>query len=222
MILLTPNLCELIGSIIGDGNIYDKIPSYVEITGHPKNDLQYFESFLLPTIKNELNYDAKIKIRYGAIRIRINNKNFVKFLKYIGIPSGKGKFEKVRVPQPIIGKSVEHTKACIRGIFDTDGSVYFDKRKIYRKPYIRIELHMSNKELLTQISGLLTKMNIESKLPENKTTLYINGKDNVNNYLKRIGFRNSRHSERIKSLYPELISSNICLRSSAGRAIAPD
>ena len=209
MVILTPNFCELIGSIIGDGNIYDKIPFYVEITGHPKNDLDYFENFLLPAIKNQLNYDAKIKIRDGAIRIRINNKNFVNFLKYIGIPSGKGKFERVKIPQEVISAPKDQLKACIRGIFDTDGSVYFDKRKAYKKPYIRIELHMANKELLLQISTLLNKMNIENKLPENKTTLYINGKDNVSNYLKIIGIRNSRHSERIKTLYPELIPSNI-------------
>lgn len=136
MPLLTPDFCELIGSIIGDGNIYDKRSHYVEITGHPTADSFYFENFLLNTIENELGYIAKIKTRAGAIRIRINNKKFVEKIKEFGIPSGKGKFKKVRIPKYITKQPTEHIKACVRGIFDADGCVHFDKRKAYKRPYI--------------------------------------------------------------------------------------
>ncbi len=194
--ILNTNLCELIGCIIGDGNIYDKRPYYVEITGNPKDDFLYFKD-LLGIIKSELNYDAKTFIRSGGIRIRINNKEFVNFLKWLGIPAGRGKFKKVRIPTKIFGGQSDLLKACIRGIVDTDGCVSFDKRKVYKDPYIRIMLHMNNRKLLSEISMILNRLHIENKLPKNYDTLYINGKENVEKYIKIIGFRNSRHSKKV-------------------------
>ena len=208
MVELNLQICELIGSIIGDGNIYDKRPTYVEITGHPINDLSYFENFLMRVVEEELHYTVKIKVRSHGLRIRINNKNFVNFLKELGIPVGKGKFEKVRIPNEILKKSDNYIKSCIRGIFDTDGCVHFDKRKIYKKPYIRIELNMQNKELLLQISSKLTRYEIHNTMQIKRTALFINGKENVGNFLSIIGFRNFRHLQRIKSFYPELLSFN--------------
>ncbi len=202
--ILNAGLCELIGSIIGDGNIYDKRPYYVEITGHPREDLLYFGQ-LLEIIKKELSYDAKIKNISGAIRIRINNKTFVNYLKTIGIPSGKGKFKKVRVPDRIIKKSGKYLISCIRGIFDTDGCVFFDKRKTYKNPYIRITLHMFNGKLLFQISKILNDLGIKNTIPINEQFLYINGKDNVKKFLKTIGFHNHRHIKKINSICPDIL-----------------
>jgi hypothetical protein len=45
----------------------------------------------------------------------------------------------------------EFIRACLRGVFDTDGSVFFDKRPIYRNHYPRIDLHLENKRLVKQV-----------------------------------------------------------------------
>ena len=202
---LNKNMCELIGCIIGDGNIYDKRVCYVELTGHPENDFSFFQNKLMTIVKTELNYIGRLSIRSHGVRLRINNKAFVSWLKDIGIPSGAKKFERVLIPKIIISGSAECVSACLRGIFDTDGCVYFDKRKIYKNPYIRIELHMYNLKLLSQISYLLSTLGVESNISKKKSALYINGKEKVQKYLKIIGFSNLRHTTRINLVYPDML-----------------
>ncbi|MBN2331077.1 MAG: hypothetical protein JXC85_04625 [Candidatus Aenigmarchaeota archaeon] len=203
---IKPETCELIGAIIGDGNIYYK-GNYVEIAGHPVLDEFYYNSFLKPLIISELGYYPKIRERYGAIRLRIDNKEFVLWLIGLGIPAGHGKFAKVVIPKKILVQFPDYSKYTIRGIFDTDGSVYYDKRKIYRKPYIRIEFHMDNRRLLNQISGILHQLKLKPRPCKRKNSLYLNGYDEVKKFIITIGISNIRHINRIRKQYPELIDS---------------
>lgn len=206
---INDDLSELIGAIIGDGNLYDKRPSFVEISGDPNLDSHYFKSILVPIIEKELNYTPKLFHHSGALRLRINNKKFVLFLKGIGIPSGKYKTKGVLIPD-IILSSWKNTKRCIRGIFDTDGCIHFDKRNVYRKPYPRIELHMSNHRLIRQIQIVLDKQGIYTKTSKKKNSfsLYFNGPKGTKSFLSNVGFSNLRHISRINKFYPDMISLN--------------
>lgn len=206
MLKLNIGLSELIGAIIGDGNTYDKRPYYVEITGNSISDRQYFE-YLVNLINENLDYSPKLFFRAGALRIRINKKEFVEWVKDLGIPAGKYKFRKVLIPQSI-KKSKKFLKFCLRGIFDTDGYVALDKRKVYKNVYIRIALRMKNPKILKEISSCLGAFKIKATLSPRREFLYINGYHEVKKYLKTIGFSNSRHINKINSFYPELISYN--------------
>ena len=207
MLKLNANISELIGVIIGDGNIYDKRPHYVEITGNPISDRYYFELYLMKLIYKNLHYSPKLFFREGGIRIRINNKIFVEWIKDLGIPSGKYKFSKVFIPKPI-KKSRKYLKFCLRGILDADGCVTFDKRKVYKSTYIRIALRMKNPRILSEISLGMKTFKINTTLSHKREILYINGYKEVKKYLRIIGFSNSRHINRINSFYPELIRYN--------------
>jgi intein/homing endonuclease len=214
--ILTERLSELIGAIIGNGNIYSKKPCYVEIAGDPALDQSYFRLRLTKIIESELAYRPKIRLHSGALRLRINNKTFVLFLKKLGIPSGKCKTKTVVIPD-IILESCATTKRCIRGIFDTDGSVYFDRRNIYKKPYPRIELHLANEKLINQIYFILKKFGLNcrtSRRSDNSFSIYLNGASNVIKFLNDICLVNERHINRIEESYPELL----CRDGSAGRA----
>lgn len=200
---ITERLSEFIGTIIGDGNIRDRHPYYVELTGNPLLEVHYYTEILVPLVLSELSYNPKIYFHSGGIRMRINNKCFVMFLKSIGIPAGAGKFKNVNIPREI-ANNPQFCKACLRGIFDTDGGVHYDKRKIYVKPYIRIELHMLNRPLLSQINSFLANQGIASKLPKNRNSVYINGYNNVKRYIDIIGFNNKRNIDKISKYFPEL------------------
>lgn len=208
---LSKNMSEIIGAIIGDGNIYDKSVSYVEITGNIKEDKIYFENYLKLLIEEELNYTPRIFLHGGALRLRINNTKFVSWVKELGIPDGQNKFKNVLLPKKILNNSWRVQKSCIRGIFDTDGGVYFDKRKIYSRPYIRIELHVFNNNLLSQIYDILKSKKLPVVQSLKREALYFNGFENVKKFLENIGFSNPRHIEKIKTFYPQLIEYNCAL-----------
>lgn len=200
---LTCDMAELIGAIIGDGNIYKN--RYVEISGDRKLDINYFKQKLLPIIVRELSYTPSIRTGSFGVHLRINNKKFTIFLNNLGIQSGKGKTYNVLIPK-IISKNWELSKACIRGIIDADGCLSFDKRKIYKTPYPRIILHIRNRGLCLQIYQLFLSRNFYPTLSNQMTpfgrayTVYLNGKVQVLKYMEEIGFSNSRHLKERESL----------------------
>lgn len=51
----------------------------------------------------------------------------------------------------------ELVRATIRGIFDTDGCVFIDKRKSYKLYYPRIALQTVSKDLYNQLVSYLSR-----------------------------------------------------------------
>ncbi len=208
---LSPDMCEFIGAIIGDGNIYStKKHSWVEMTGNPINDYDYFTRRLVPIVSRELNYNPRIFVHSRGLKFRICNKKFVDELKELGMPTGRSKHATVKIPDKI-SADWDLTRCCIRGIVDTDGCVSFDKRVAYVTPYPRIALHMRNAGLISQIHDILITKGFNPKCEIEtiaNTYLYLNGKEQVELYLKKIGFSNWNHLYRLGRIYPDLFRLN--------------
>jgi intein/homing endonuclease len=157
-------------------------------------------------VKTELNLNPRLFVRSNGLRFRINSKSFVDWLKEEGIPAGDKKAH-TTIPKFITGDP-RLLVGCIRGIFDTDGSVYFDRRPIYRRPYPRIDLHMSNGDLLAQLSVLLARLGVRHSFAKNRGSIQTAGVGALKQFLLRVGFSNFRHISRIGKDYPELIEFN--------------
>ena len=91
--------------------------------------------------------------------------------------------------------------ATIRGIFDTDGCVFLDKRKAYKKPYPRVTLQSASIDLINQLEDYLSK---DFNLYVNKSNrdgyrnyIEIYGHKQLERFLKQIGFSNKRHLNRL-------------------------
>lgn len=197
---LTKELAELIGIIIGDGNIYYNRrlrKYYFEITGHPNLDREYF-SYISNLIYNLLDKKPSITIRDRGLRLRIYSKEFVEFLiKDLEMPYGRIKGEIIKIPKKI--KTWDLIKPCLRGIVDTDGSVFVAKKS--RAPnYPSIEITTASIILANQIRNKLLKKGFRvAKIwkyqPKNKNyrltyKVPLNGKENIKMWLKEIGFSN--------------------------------
>jgi intein/homing endonuclease len=200
---LTSKLCEFIGAFIGDGftNRYGH-NCMTQITGHKELDKDYYFNTLAPIIRL-LNPDANpiISIRPDAIRLTINSREFHKLLSIrFCFPAGKKTFS-VKIPEEIINSNdLSLINACLRGIFDTDGCVAFDRRKAYTIPYIRIVLQMESRELIKQIHSLLQNQGINSTITNDLRKIQINGIENCRKFVKNIGFSNKRHLDKLKNL----------------------
>ncbi len=136
---ITKELSELIGIIIGDGNIHYNQKTrkyYIEITGN-LNERKFF-AHISNLFKILINKPGNIRINRG-LRLRVYNKEFVEFLIYnLELHYNKGKCYSVEIPNKIY-KNNNYVSSCLRGIFDTDGS-YFLADKGYRKDYPCIEI----------------------------------------------------------------------------------
>jgi len=206
---LNKEICELIGAFIGDGYLgtYGKTKRQyvVGISGDKKLDEDYLKNYIKPLIIRNFPYIIP-RLYYrqdeNTLMLRVNSKILFNQFRELGFDSGK-KSNVVTIPQMII-ENEEFLKMTIRGIFDTDGCIFFDRRKQYNKPYPRITLQSASLKLIDQLECYLSR----------RFNLYVNrhNRDGYRNYieiyghgqleifLKEIGFSNKRHLNKITPL----------------------
>ncbi|MCX6747200.1 MAG: hypothetical protein NTU63_03655 [Candidatus Pacearchaeota archaeon] len=202
---LSEELCEFIGAIIGDGftNKYGHLYQ-TQITGDNLLDSDYYNKRLKPICEMLFNISPKITQKGGWIRLNIYSKNLFEMLTCrFKIPAGIKGYT-VTIPNEIIRSKEELINYTLKGMFDTDGGVGIDKRKSYKRPYIRINYTSASKGLINQVSKILLSYNINHSVHINGNCLVIqiNGMDNVKRFISKIGFSNKRHLDKInKFLY---------------------
>ena len=190
------NIYELIGLIIGDGHISYKNKSwYLELDGDIKDDRDYFQkiaNFLFKITKRNPIIKIRKRKKGYSLELRFNNKKFVEYLiKKLNLKFGNKIFT-VKIPEKFV--DWRYSKDILKGIFESDGSLYFSKSKAIKYPsYPRIEIKTSSKKLAKQIFEILK--NREFKININKTKykdykVYISGEEMLKKWIKEIGFSN--------------------------------
>lgn len=180
----------------------------VIFTGNLDNDYQYYEDIIRPIVKKNFGLDKAIRIRRdcNAFEIRYSNKEFVEFFRNIGFSFGK-KIE-VRIPDVILGNK-NNIKACIRGIFNADGTVYRRYSKRYKNHkrlygnYAVIEIKINSRKLLEQIKEELNKLNFHvNKITYNKDypTIKITQQNDVDRFFKEISTSHPYHIKRYNDI----------------------
>jgi len=200
-------ICELIGAIIGDGHIEKKSKRChytIQISGDKRHDKEYLMNYLSQIINKNFP-KSNIKFSYrknkNAIYLTINNKYMYYYLvNNFNLIQGPKTFT-VRIPDNIIKSDKNLINATIRGIFDTDGCFFLDKRKIYKYPYPRITLSICSEPLFMQLSKYLSEsFKIYNGKRKNKDIYYIEiyGHKQIEKWMKEIGFSNPRHKNKIE------------------------
>lgn len=195
---VTPGIAELVGVLIGDGYIYRRNRKYqIGIVGSPINDRDYFEK-LKELIYREWKKEVNAKFRFRGLRMVFNSKEICNFLiNDLNLCHGKGKCFRVTIPKEIY-KDWNLAKHTIRGIADTDGSVFVSKKPGIDK-YLSIEITTTSQNLALQLKDFLVKHGFRVALRKEKrkesTALIVyrvalNGKKNLNKWMEEIGFTN--------------------------------
>lgn len=98
-------------------------------------------------------------------------------------------------------EDTEILKRAIRGIMDSDGSMVWDRRKIYKNPYPRISLTTVSKKLALQVRRTLEALGFkvyfnEHMGPDIKGNIYhvdMYGTWQLEKWKKEIGFSNPKN-----------------------------
>lgn len=92
------------------------------------------------------------------------------------------------------------SKWTVRGIMDTDGTLFFSK-KTYNEPiYPTIELRTCNRKLANQIEALLSKQAFRARLRGNENEGFhvaLYGREMLKKWVDEIGFSNSKHANKV-------------------------
>lgn len=195
-----PEVLELYGTILGDGWLgkyknKKKGREYfyylLGISGNSKLDREYFD-FLAKKIKKLFGVTSSIRKKKleNTIELRVCNENLVKSLNStLQIPLGKKGNFKIKKD---LAKDWEKMRHIIRGIFDTDGSLYFDKTPV-GNPYPIISIFLTANDALKQIRDSLLNNGFKVQNRKDRPEIKIKGLKQIKKWMDKIGCNNQRH-----------------------------
>ena len=202
-------LAELYGIMLGDGNM-TKLKSYkvgtyqIRIVGDSRHDKEYLINYVKPLIKSLFKIDVysyKAK-NINALYLSATGRKLVEFWESKGFKPGNKITNQLEIPN-WIKQNTRFLKACIRGLYDTDGSIY----KLTNQNSYQICLTNYNNTLLNQVRESLISLEINPSKITKGRDLLITKKSELRKFLNEIGFRNSRHLDKVKMWKKALWSS---------------
>lgn len=200
------NLAEIIGIMMGDGNLYfTKRKHYqIRISGHKRDDRAYLLKWVKPLFQKtfEVNVYEKYHKTKNEMFICVNSNRVARILIKYGFPAGRKSINKIRIPKWILKNKI-FLKRCVRGLIDTDGFVY--PVSLEKSKYPRIGFVSSISTLRDSFSKAMKKLNFNiSKWTLRKSgwtgnysvgQCTITRKEDVIRYYKEIGFKNPKYIE---------------------------
>jgi intein/homing endonuclease len=154
----------------------------------------------IPILGKKVSYKEHPKV--GVCGFYIFNNKLVSFFERLGIKAGTK--INVEIPKAII-KNKELAKRFLRGLFDTDGSLYFNRNKLSKKNFNNcpvIKLGTVSERLAKQVYNLLIEQGFrprmkkpyKGKRDKNKVyTVLLYRILDVRQFISKIGFKNSKH-----------------------------
>ncbi len=207
---MNEKLAELYGVLIGDGCLSQYFSSYSKrnifctlVTGHT-HDEPYYRQVLQPILIQEFGVKGCIRFRNdcNAVRFETAHKNVFNFFRAFGFPVG---LKKCLVIPSIILSNRNFSIACIRGIFDTDGSVYSRYSKQYKNHkkhynYFVIQFKMKSYTIINQIKEILKINNIKTTkvgiIKNNYFVVRITKQESIKLFMELFQPNNKYHVDR--------------------------
>jgi len=206
---LTPKLAEEIGIHIGDGslNFYKRTHLY-SLRGHLSDDKKYYTDFIKFLYKDLFGLEVNMRRWPDVIGFQVGSKAIGTFKSSVlGLPLGPKK--EIEIPNFILeSDNSDVYGACIRGIFDTDGCLSFEKKSRQKPYYPRIMFTTTSKKLTENLVSLLRKrfnFNLSSWYKDYKNRnwnrlnyICVRGKRNLRKWFKIIGSNNPKNSFKFR------------------------
>lgn len=194
-------LAEIIGILMGDGgmtNMQIRI-SLNSITDNP------YASYLSTLFRETFGISASTVNRNNELStdLVLSSKRLVNFLNRKGLPIGNKIRHGLDIPRWINNRK-SWQKACLRGLFDTDGCTYIDYHKVNGKNYANLGLsfatHSTN--LLENYARVLRHLSFSPTLTTRKRVVLRREREVVR-FFEEIKPKNIRHWNIYKKFLEE-------------------
>ena len=187
-IVLEEDLAEIIGVLNGDGHI-SKDKKEICIVGN-KHEKDY-ALYLKKLFSTKLHIDFNLFFYGNCFKLRAYSIELSKFLiMNYNLPNGN-KLGKLHIPRKIFVNRNLLT-SYIRGLFDTDGTLY-NRRK---DDYV-IEISSADKNYLIEIKSALESLNFKVSLLKNHVAIY--KQDEIVKFFGLIKPANSKHLKKYQN-----------------------
>lgn len=191
-------LAEFIGIILGDGGISRY---QITITLNSETDKEYID-FVATFVENLFGVIPGIykDKRFKATDIVLSRKELVKFCtEELGLKIGDKVKQQVDIPDWIKNNS-DFEIACVRGLVDTDGSVFTHRYKVNGKQYQYKKLSFSNRSrsLLNSVYLILQNLGLHPRLTSN-IDVRLDSIEDMKKYFLIVGAHNRKHLKKYKN-----------------------
>ncbi len=196
-------LAELVGALLGDGNITryvkgKKVRVYqIKIAGDYRADRDYHINYLKPLFDTLFSVSASeiLVPKHNERFLLVSSKEAVDFFRTMGLKDGNKIRNNVTIPRWVWNDDRFFLRACVRGLIDTDGSLFRMSKK--DSNLLRLSFTNHDETLLRDTRKAFVRLGLS---PSNITMgkrFYISKKGSITQYLKTIGFSNNKHKERL-------------------------
>ena len=190
-------LAEFMGLMIGDGSVG---PYQISVTLDNTTDVEYADYVVALTHSLfGIIPQTRRRIKSNCIVIEVSSINLVTFLVSKGLPLGNKLRNGLCIPE-WIKKNKSYSKACLRGLFDTDGSVFQEVHSVKAKKYsyCRMSFVSASPVLLGDIHLVLNCLDIASKIRGNRA-VSVERFTEIQKYFMIVGSSNPKHKRRFIS-----------------------
>jgi len=195
-------LAELFGIILGDGHVEEtkigtRIRVYcIDISGDFRKDKIYLENYVSNLLNRLFGEGGRIKVpkTTNGIHLVIYGKKIIEFVKKKGINSGNKKVNHQKIPDWIL-ENKGYLAACLRGLIDTDGCIYYISKKTNKN--LRISFTSYIPALMNDVRTSLIGLGFHPSKVMRGEDICISSKEDVDKFLKEIGFSNDKHLKRL-------------------------
>ncbi len=188
-------LAELLGILAGDGHVSEYQVSVTTNSDTDKEHAEYVQALLKKLFVVPVSCIAKKNKK--AFVVYLSSREVVRFL----IAKGAVKGHKIRggvCMPPWIRTRKSYRIAFLRGLFDTDGSVYVDTHRINARMYKNIGMAFTNRSapLLEDFRQSLSTLGLH---PTQKTkyTVFLRREGDIRQYFEVVGSSNPKHLRKI-------------------------
>lgn len=191
------NLAEFVGIMMGDGGIG---PYQLTVSSHSVVDREYVQYVkrLIETL-----FDVPVTIFRPStpqqyVRLVISRSELVKYChSTLGLKIGNKLKQGLDIPQ-WIKDNVEYQKACVRGLIDTDGCVFYERHRIKNKiySYPRLNFVSHSLDLLKSVFTILKDLGFSPR-ERGGRCVQLENKAEILHYFDTIGSHNPKHKDRL-------------------------
>lgn len=187
-------LAEFFGIMIGDGTI---AKYQIGIALNLTDDREY-ANFVTELLSKLFATEPSLQLRpkSNCIVITTSSIVLVEYLTGLGLPKGDKLRAGLDVPTWIL-EDRRFIIACLRGMFDTDGCVFWENHVIKGKTYSypRVSFVSASLPLRTSIYEMLTQLELCPKMRNNRSVNLEKAED-INSYFRIVGTSNPKHTTR--------------------------
>lgn len=186
-------LAEFIGTMMGDGGMH-KYQSV--ITLHHIDDREYID-FVSRRIQKLFRIKPALYHipRSSVFNIVVSRAEIVTYLHSLGLPVGNKVKQQFDIPE-WIKKNRKYSIACIRGLVDTDGSVFTHSYKVKGKwyHYKKLSFCSRSQPLQHSVAKILTDLGMRARISGYDVRL--DSIADVKKYFALVGSSNPKHLKR--------------------------